>query len=154
MGISPVRYKTCPRSPCPSSVSSGLIRDACSTKGAQRELLYALGLRCNPAKKFLCFPSYAQLAEDTQLDPATLKKAAKVLEDNRLIKRVIRKNRSNVFFINVPLLQEQAAIAKASKLAALEEMDSPFDDPQVPEDRDDNDEDVDVDDSWNVGGAR
>ncbi len=57
-------------------------------KGAQWEMLYALALRRNPNKKFICFPSYSQLAEDTQLDPATLKRAAKALEDKHLIKRV------------------------------------------------------------------
>jgi DNA-binding MarR family transcriptional regulator len=107
-----------------------LIRDACATKGAQREMMYALALRCNPNKKFICFPSYSQLAEDTQLDPATLKRAAKALEDKHLIKRVVRKNRSNVFYLNIPLLQEQVAQVKAAKLATLEESTSPFGDPE------------------------
>jgi DNA-binding MarR family transcriptional regulator len=106
-----------------------LVRDARSTKGSQRELLYALALRTNPAKKFLCFPSYAQLAEDTQLDSATLKRAAKALEDKQLIKRVIRRNRSNVYFLNIPLLQEQAALAKAAKISKAESTETPFGDP-------------------------
>ena len=75
-----------------------LVRDARSTRNAERQLLDALAMRCQPAKKFLSWPSYRQLALDTQLDEITLKRAAKRLEDKRLIKRVIRQNRSNCFY--------------------------------------------------------
>jgi hypothetical protein len=109
-----------------------LIRDARSTKNADRALLMALGLRCKPAEGFKCWPSYRQLALDTQLDEVTLKRAAKRLEDTKLIKRVIRQNRSNSFFLNIPLLQEQAQAVEAAeedaKKAAYDD-ESPFDQP-------------------------
>jgi DNA-binding MarR family transcriptional regulator len=114
-----------------------LVRDARSTKNADRELLYALVLRCNPAKKFIAWPSYRQLALDTCLDKVTLKRAAKRLEEAKLIKRVVRANRSNCFFVNVALLQDQAAEVKAAEAEAkkLETDDeSPFEQPMVSED--------------------
>lgn len=112
-----------------------LVRDARSTKKADRELLVALALRCDPTKHFIAWPSYAPLALDTLLDQATLKRAAKRLEDAGLIKRVVRTNRSNHFFINVPLLQEQAAQVKAgdaSKIQTGEGIEaSPFEAPAL-----------------------
>src|SRR5580698_5020947 len=109
-----------------------LIRDARSTRNADRELLFALGLRADPKKKFSCFPSYRQLALDTQLDEVTLKRAARRLEQAELIKRSIRANRSNLFFLNVPKLQEQKAKAEkeGAKAAAFDEV-SPFGEPSI-----------------------
>ena len=129
-----------------------LVRDARSTKGAERQLLMALVLRCNPKENFKCWPSYALLAKDVQLDPMTLKRAAKKLEDREIIKRVIRPNHSNLFFINVALLQEQAAAANAP---VVEEA-CPFADP-VPNNSVNpvEAEDAETDgDDWNAGGAQ
>jgi DNA-binding MarR family transcriptional regulator len=138
-----------------------LVRDARSTRNAQRELLYALAMRCQPAKKFICWPSYAQLAKDTLLDETTLKRAAKRLEDADLIKRVVRPNRSNCFYLNVALLQVQAAAVKeaeeAAKLVAEEDDESPFGDPVIDDARarDVANQDSHGDDEvWNRGGAR
>jgi DNA-binding MarR family transcriptional regulator len=132
-----------------------LIRDARSTRNADRALLMALGLRCQPAKKFLCWPSYRQLALDTQLDEVTLKRAAKRLEDAGLIKRVVRQNRSNAFFLNISLLQDQAAAVKAAdeeaKKAAFEDEGSPFAQPMSFTDDEDND---DNHSGWLRGRAR
>jgi DNA-binding MarR family transcriptional regulator len=136
-----------------------LVRDARSTRNAQRELLYALAMRCQPAKKFICWPSYAQLAKDTLLDVTTLKRAAKRLEDAELIKRVVRPNRSNCFYLNVPLLQEQAAAIKAAedaaKLVVEEDDEAPFGDPVIDDarSRDVADSEGDGED-WNRGGTR
>ena len=104
------------------------IRDARSTKDSERELLYALALRCNPKNNYSCWPSYNQLAEDTQLDPATLQRAAKRLESKKLIKRVQRRNHSNRFYVNARLLQEQAAAMKAQ-----DKDDVPFEAPEFQE---------------------
>jgi DNA-binding MarR family transcriptional regulator len=106
-----------------------LIRDARSTKNSERELLYALALRCNPNKNYSCWPSYRLLAEDTQLDPATLQRAAKLLEGRQLIKRAQRRNRSNYFYLNIRLLQEQAAAVEER-----EKEKAPFESPDL-EDR-------------------
>ena len=46
-----------------------LIRDAHSTRKAERQLLDALGLRCNPKKKYLCWPSIAS----SRLTPAWIR---------------------------------------------------------------------------------
>jgi len=74
------------------------VRDGRATTGARRLLLDAIVLRANP-KEWTCFPSYARLAVDTGLNEATLRRAAKELEDAGLIKRRIRLNRSNVFTV-------------------------------------------------------
>ena len=115
-----------------------LIRNARSTRNSQRELLYALALRCNPDRQFLCFPSYGLLAKDTGLDVATLKRAAKALEQAGIIRKVVRPNRSCVFFLNIKLLMEQAAAAKAAedeaKQSSLTAFTSPFGDVNATQD--------------------
>jgi hypothetical protein len=113
------------------------IRDARSTRGAQRELLIALGLRCQPELRFVCWPSYEQLAKDTQLKIVTLKKAARALEEAGYISRAIRPHRSNKFFINMGKIlaeaevnrQADAEIRAVNKVAQAEE--SPFAAPVV-----------------------
>jgi DNA-binding MarR family transcriptional regulator len=129
------------------------IRDARSTKGAQRELLYALALRSNPSKGYICWPSYAQLAIDTGLTPITLKRAANALEVAGYIKRIVRPNRSNRFFLNMEKIQTEALAnraadseARAAKQAADAET-SPFNLPSVVDepDTDDATGDDDVD---------
>lgn len=109
------------------------IRDSGSTRNADRETLYAIALRCRPAENFVAWPSYRQLAQDTCLNEMTLKKAARRLEEAKLIKRVVRPNRSNRFFINVPLLQQQASerlasFKKEDNLADENPFGSPVDD--------------------------
>lgn len=139
-----------------------LVRDARSTRNAPRELLYALALRCRPHEKFIAWPSYVQLAKDTLLDEVTLKRAAKKLEDAKLIKRVVRRNRSNCFYINAALLQEQAAAVKSADEAAknvIEDVDeAPFADPILKETVDENAADHDTEDydvmAAITGGAR
>lgn len=85
------------------------IRDARSTKGAQRALLVALALRCDPKKGYLCWPSYRVLAQDTCYDEVTLKRAARALEEYKLIRRHTQRARSNRYYINAKLLAAQAA---------------------------------------------
>ena len=70
------------------------VRDSQSTRGSARALLEALVLRAAPKNANACWPSYRQLAEDTMLDEATLKRAAKTLEDAGLIRRLVRRQRS------------------------------------------------------------
>ena len=108
-----------------------LIRDARSTKGAARHLLMALALRCNPKQRYSCWPSYSMLAQDTQLDEVTLKRAAAKLEDAKLIHRVVRKNRSNRWYINVALLQQQANAVMAAKKAEDDAEECIFDAPET-----------------------
>jgi DNA-binding MarR family transcriptional regulator len=86
-----------------------LVRNARSTEKAERALLIAIALRCKPKDNWRCWPSYEMLAKDTLLSESALKMAAKKLEKVGLIRRVVRHNRSNVFIMNVDLLQEQAA---------------------------------------------
>jgi DNA-binding transcriptional regulator YhcF (GntR family) len=132
-----------------------LVRDARSTQNADRALLIALAMRCQPAKKFISWPSYRLLAQDTQLDEITLKRAAKRLEDSKLIRRVKRANRSNTFFINAALLQQQAAVVKAAEEAAKkhDEVESPFEEPLAVDHEVSGEDDAEVG-GWNVGGAR
>jgi len=76
-------------------------------KGAARLLLQAIILRANQNSKYSCFPSYQTLAADCNMDAKTLKRAAKVLEDAGLIRRHVRRNRSNLFVVNVGLIQQE-----------------------------------------------
>lgn len=126
------------------------IRDSKSTKGAARQLLVALALRCSPKQNYCCWPSYRQLAEDCQLDPATLKRAAASLENAGLVKRIVRKNRSNRFFIIVSKLQEQAKAQKEAKEAAKQEAtDEEF---PLGVDHDDPEDEQDNSSEWMTGG--
>ena len=90
----------------------------------------ALALRCNPKKRYSCWPSYRQLALDTGLHEVTLKAAAADLEEANLVKRVTRRNRSNIFFLNIAKLEEQAdAVRKAEAEARVKraaEEENPF----------------------------
>jgi hypothetical protein len=139
-----------------------LIRDDRKTKGAQRELLYALALRCQPDKAFICWPSYQQLALDTQLNEVTLKRAAHALEEAGYIHRVIRPNHSNKFFLNMAKIQAEAMVNRAADQEAraarkaVEVEEAPFP-PPSPEKRDErpspdaeNQDDPDSEDSWDV----
>jgi len=110
-----------------------LVRDARNTKHAERHVLNALVLRANPEKAFSCFPSIDQLADDTQLDGKTVQRTLKVLSDSNLIRRIERPFSSNVFFLNVPLLAEQAAkVLAAEKKKKTEMAQSPFGEVTVP----------------------
>jgi DNA-binding MarR family transcriptional regulator len=135
------------------------IRDSHAVRNAPRQLLDALGLRCRPREGFKAWPSYRQLGLDTGLDPMTLKRAAKKLEEAKLIKRVVRPNRSTLFFLNISLLQELAEEsrkadderkrAEEAKTSAAFETESPFPEPDI----DENSCSDDDDDDENVGGA-
>ncbi len=92
-----------------------MLRDSRTTKGAQRTLLMALVLRCNPNKGYICWPSYRLLADDTQLDAITLRRAAKALEDKGLIRRKQRATRSNIFIVNAELLEQHSAEARLAR---------------------------------------
>ena len=88
------------------------IRDSESTKGSQRILLLALALRCKPGT-WMCWPSYSRLARDTCLDAVTCKRAAKGLEEAGIVRRQVRRNRSNRFYINFERLRAQAETRSA-----------------------------------------
>jgi hypothetical protein len=92
-----------------------LVRDARNTKHSERHVLNALVLRANPDKAFSCFPSIDQLADDTQLDAKTVQRSVRILGAKKIITRVERLFTSNIFFINVPLLAEQAAVVIAEE---------------------------------------
>jgi DNA-binding transcriptional MocR family regulator len=94
------------------------IRDAQSTRGADRELLYALALRCAPDKRFVCYPSYDKLSKDTKLNVVTLKRAAARLEAAGYISRTIRPNHSNLFYLNMGKLKAEAAVVRAADAEA------------------------------------
>ncbi len=90
-------------------------RDAQLTKGAQQSLLYHLILRCDPKKDYSCFPSFELLCADTGLDMTTVKRAARELEKKGLISRVVRPNRSNLWYVNVKQLQEAADFKRVAR---------------------------------------
>ena len=106
-----------------------LIRDARSTQKTTRIVLNALALRANPNARHSCFPSRPLIATDTQLDLKTVRRALSQLEADKLIAIRTRFNDSDVFFVNVELLQRQAAHNKVTRKDELPEC--PFDEPTI-----------------------
>lgn len=96
-----------------------MVRDSRTTKGAQRSLLMALALRANPKKGYSCWPSYRRLADDTQYDEVTLRRAAKTLEDLGLIRRKQRSMRSNLFILNTERMAQHKHEADAARRREL-----------------------------------
>lgn len=128
------------------------VRDSQSTRGSARALLQALVYRAD--RSYICWPSYRQLAEDTMLDEATLKRAAKTLEDAGLIRRIIRRQRSNKFFVRYDRIVEQAeAKREARKVAKAEALRIALDEDDIdittdPDDETDESDTDDALDSW------
>jgi len=106
----------------------GHIRDAGSTKGADRLVLIALLSRCANDGLFKCFPSYALLAYDAQVNIQTAKRSVRNLVQAGIVRRKVRRNQSNFFFINVSLLKEQAETALAETRRRREQEDADEDD--------------------------
>jgi DNA-binding transcriptional regulator YhcF (GntR family) len=96
------------------------IRDSGIVRNSERQLLDALAMRCRPKEGYKCWPSYRQVARHTSCNVGTLKKAAAALEEKNLIRRTVRRNRSNYFYINIVMLVEQAAIQLAADKAATD----------------------------------
>ena len=84
-----------------------LIRDARSTKAAGRALLTALAMRMDAGLTCRSSATYEKLAQDTQCDTKTLQRTVKALCEEGLLAQVVRPTRSNVFYINVTLLEQQ-----------------------------------------------
>jgi hypothetical protein len=84
------------------------VRDSGLGKHSELILLYALASRVNPDRGFSCFPSYELLCADTRLDKKTLQRAAAGLEKSGLLRREIRPNHSNVWWLNVEKIQKTA----------------------------------------------
>jgi len=114
-----------------------LVRDSRSTKHSQRLVLQAMALRANPKKGYSCFPSYETLALDTLLDEKTVRRAAADLEKADLISRRDQAYSSNLFYLNVRLLQEQANMVRDAAVKKEEStIESPFDEPLISDDMD------------------
>ncbi len=109
-----------------------LIREARSTEKSTRIVLNALALRANPKNRHSCWPSRPQIVIDTQLDLKTVRRALKRLEAGKLIAITKRLNQSDLYFINVALLQRQAA---GNKIAKDEIPECPFDEPTIEQER-------------------
>lgn len=143
-----------------------VIRDSRAVKNGPRLVLDALALRCRTEQEFRAWPSYRQLVLDTGLNMTTLKRIAKQLEERNLIRRKVKANKANTFFINVPLLQEMAQAARDEdqaektkrKFSAYEAARSPFVQPVEDEaELDAPTREIDNDENsynWNVGGGR
>jgi DNA-binding transcriptional MocR family regulator len=84
-------------------------------------------MRANTKKNFTCFPSYAQIAEDSSVSLSRIKIVIRALEEEGWIVRQARGRRaSNLFFINVPALKAAAYKRQAElRNGQLEETDDP-----------------------------
>lgn len=89
-----------------------LVRDGTKVRGAQLALLNTVAWRANSAKRYSCFLSNELLVRETHYTEQNLRLAAKMLEDQGLIRRYKRSKRSTVFFLNVDKLRQMAAKAK------------------------------------------
>jgi hypothetical protein len=95
-------------------------------KNSELILLYGLILRCDPKKEYSTFVGYDQLCLDTGCNRKTVQTAAGGLEQKGLIKRRLRHNQSNLWFVNVPQLKD-AAITNLAADAVDDDGSSPFD---------------------------
>jgi hypothetical protein len=103
-----------------------IVRDANVVKGAERHVLFALCMRANTKKNFTCFPSYAQIVEDSSVGLSQVKVAVRELAKAGWIRRQIRPNTSNLFFIDVPALKAAAEERRLTlRKGQLEETDDP-----------------------------
>jgi Helix-turn-helix domain len=84
------------------------IRDARSTKGADRAVLNALALRANPNARYSCYPSLQTIADDTMLSVRQVQRALPKLRQANLITYKKRDYKSNYYWINVAELSSQA----------------------------------------------
>jgi hypothetical protein len=87
-----------------------VIRDCRRFTGASRELMDALAMRAVPDQKtkgdlWRSWPDYGLLVKDTQRNIRTLKRAAADLEELKVIRRVERRNDSNLCFLNFKLME-------------------------------------------------
>ena len=73
-----------------------IVREANVVKGAERHVLFALCMRANTKKNFTCFPSYAQIVEDSSVGLSQVKVAVRELAKAGWIRRQIRPNTSNL----------------------------------------------------------
>ena len=108
-----------------------LVRDSHIVRNAERQLLDALIMRSNPKKRYICWPSYHQLSEDTNLSPKTLRRAAVELVKRDFVMRKVRANRSNVWFINAALIQKHGEQARNKDVTAETHDDCPFTAPEL-----------------------
>jgi DNA-binding MarR family transcriptional regulator len=106
-------------------------RDSQLVRNSELVLLMMLSLRVNPTKQYSCFPSYQLLSRDTGLDMTTLKRAARSLEGKNLIRRKVRPNHSNLWYLNVGMIQQAAEENRASAKTEEDETGSPFDPPVI-----------------------
>jgi hypothetical protein len=81
------------------------IRDGKVGKASARHVMIALCMRANALKNFTCYPSYAQIMEDSVVCRSTVKSAVRDLEQAGWIKRKTRGRKSNLFYINVHQLK-------------------------------------------------
>jgi hypothetical protein len=101
-------------------------RDSHLVRNSELVLLYTLILRCDPLKGYSTFVSYDRLSQDTGSNPKTIQAAARGLETKGIITRRVRPKTTNLWFINVPMLQT-AALASLEADATAPTESSPYD---------------------------
>ncbi|MDE1156360.1 MAG: helix-turn-helix domain-containing protein [Acidobacteriaceae bacterium] len=105
-----------------------ILRDARNSglfRKAAQSLYYHLALRADQSKQYSTYVGYPTLCADTGLDAKTLQKAAAELEDQGLIRRVVRPNHSNIWFLNV------TAVRDAVERIRENDVESPFRQPDI-----------------------
>lgn len=96
-------------------------RDAHITTKAEQSLLYHLIMRCDPRKNYSCYPRYAQLCLDTGLEQKTLQRAAAWLEKEGYMRRVIRPEQSNLWFVDAVRIHTLAVEKRVEEKREKEE---------------------------------
>jgi hypothetical protein len=84
-------------------------------------------MRANTKKNFTCFPSYAQIAEDSSVSLSHIRIVIRALEEGKwIVRRTRGRHASNLFFINVPVLRAAADKRQAElRNGELGEIDDP-----------------------------
>lgn len=98
------------------------LRDSHLAGGTDLAVLYTLNSRVRPADRYSCYPSLDSIAADTGLNVKTVKRSIDRLQEANLLQKVQRYDNSNVYYLNVALLQEEAE-KNRTKAAAEKEQD-------------------------------
>lgn len=102
-----------------------LIDDARSTRGVSRTLLNVLAAHCKPATGRICWPGYNPNVY--LMDFETFQRATKKLIKRGLIIKSSLSNEPHVYYINLPMLKNQAEQVSKKKRVPKAEKDALLD---------------------------
>jgi Helix-turn-helix domain len=107
------------------------LRDSRLAKGTDRAVLYTLNSRVRPEDRYSCFLSLDSIANDAGLNVKTVKRSIDRLAEANLLQKVQRFDNSNVYYLNVARMQDEAEKNRARVAAEKEQEECAFAPPRV-----------------------